>query len=62
MMPDNREYYDEKALDTFDSEIYEDLIAKLEEIREDLMIHHGFYFNYEDVYLPRHNEKIINIY
>lgn len=61
-MQNSRDFYDENALDTFDSEVREELISKLEEIREDLMIHHGFYFNYEDVYLRHPNERIIDIY
>lgn len=56
------EYYNENAINEFENEIHDELIAKLEEIREDLLLHHGFYFNYEDVYLRHHNEMIIEIY
>ncbi len=58
----SRDFYNEKASEVFDEKVRDELLERLEEIREDILVRHGFYFNFEDVYLRKHNEMVINIY
>jgi len=61
-MTGSREFYDINAVEHFDDEVKEEILEKLEEIREDILQKYGFYFDYEDVFLPHIDERIINIY